>query len=378
MPNSRRRDTVEIQSVETGGIFDNFTSFSLSMDVSSPWEANFELGNAGTWVDIERFIVPGSGYRVTINGRPFLTGRVEMTDVPLDASGGSVVRLTIRSKMADAYYAAANTKIKVKNTTLKDFLVELYRDLGYTENDFIGLPATSRDLLTGRSSAGKGNFKNAKIEKSNIKDAKVTAGETIYDAADRHLRRFGLIHWDSPDGKIVVGAPNDEQNPLYNFRYRRVSGSNLNNVIGITRTIDYSGIPSFIYVYGSGQTIDGARKSVVGKKVDGDLVSAGFYRPVILEAKSIRTNALAERAVNREYSARAKQKDNQNIEIDGLSFWDGFNSIPFCVDTVCTVDSDVLGGQLGRYYIHRVTLSRDARQGDRCNLTALKTGIWRL
>ena len=375
---NRKHDTVQIQSVDTGGVFDNFTSFSLTMDLSSPWEANFELGNAGTWSEIERFIVPGSQYRVTINGNQFLTGRVEMTDVPLDAAGGSVVRLTIRSRIADAYFAAANTRIKVKNTTLKDFLVELYRDLGYTEDDFVGLPATARDLLTGRSSVGKGNFQDSQIERSKVADAKVSSGETIFDAADRHLRRFGLMHWDSPDGKIVIGAPNDEQDPVYNFRYRKNSGTNLNNVIGITRTIDYSNVPSFIYVYGSGRTVNGARKSVVGKKVDGDLVSAGFYRPVILEAKSIRTNALAERAVNREYSARAKSKDNQNIEIDGLSFWNGFISIPFCVDTVCSIDSDVLGGQLGRYYIHRVTLTRDARSGDKTNITAIKSGIWRL
>lgn len=373
----RRVDSVEIQSVETGGKFDNFTSFSLTMDMSGPSEASFELGNSGTWADIERFILPGSEYKVTVNGRPFLTGRVEMDDIPLDARGGSVVRLTVRTRMADAFYASANTKIKVKDTTLKRFLVNLYEPLGYSESDFIGLPATARDLLTGRSSAGKGNFQNAQIEKAKVQDAKISSGETIYDAADRHLRRFGLMHWDSPDGKIVIGAPNDEQDPLYNFAYGRTTNG-LNNVLGITRTIDYSAIPSFIYLYGSGRTIDGTRKPVVGKKVDDDLVKAGFYRPTILEAKSIRTNALAERAVNREYSARAKQKDNHSIELDGLSFWDGFRSIPFSIDTVCTINSDVLGGQLGRYYVHRVTLSRDARQGDRTNITALKSGIWRL
>ena len=374
----RRTDIVQIQSVDTGGTFDNFTSFSLTMDMSGPSEASFELGNSGTWADIENFILPGSEYRVTVNGRPFLTGRVEMDDIPLDARGGSVVRMTVRTRMADAFYAAANTKISVKNITLKNFLIKLYEPLGYTADDFIGLPATARDLLTGRSSVGKGNFQQAPIERSKIQDAKISAGETIYDAADRHLRRFGLMHWDSPDGKIVIGAPNDEQEPLYNFSYGRTTNGSLNNVIGMTRTIDYSAIPSFIYVYGSGRTIDGTRKPVVGKKVDSDLVDAGFYRPVIIEAKSIRSNALAERAVNREYSARAKQKDNHAVELDGLSFWNGSQSIPFSTDTVCTVTSDVMGGQLGRYYIHRVTLSRDARQGDRTNITALKTGIWRL
>ncbi len=378
---ARLPDQLKIEAVGAGGgkgVLDNFTSFMITHDLTSPSEAALELGDDGSWASLEQYIAPGTEYRVFLNDRLSLSGRVEVDDIPLDAEGGAVVRFTVRTKIADAMYASARQKIRVKNTSIKDFLLELYDPLGYAESDFVFDPATSRDLMTGKDTANKGRPTRVDLEPIKLDAARVNPPETIYAAADRHLRRHGLLHWDTPDGKIVVSAPNDSQDPIYYLRMMRGERGRENNILGATRTKDYSGIPSVVGVFGVGGKSNFAKSKVSALAKDDDVIAAGFHRPVSIIAEAIKTNALAERAAAREMSARSKRKDAWELEIDGLSWWSGTENVPWGIDTVCNVETDLAGGALGAYYIHRVVQRRDADSGDVTNLSVLRRGIWRL
>ena len=70
------------------GVIENFTSMEITQDITMPAEAAFELGNDGSWDEIEDQVGPGAEYKVMINDRPVVTGRVEANDVPLDTSAG--------------------------------------------------------------------------------------------------------------------------------------------------------------------------------------------------------------------------------------------------------------------------------------------------
>lgn len=375
----RLKDRVKIERIGgTGGgaIFENFTSFELVNDLTAPSEASFEVGNDGTWDAISSYVAPGTRYRIALNDQPRLTGRVEMNDIPLDASNGSVVRFVVRTKLADAFYASADPSVKVKKTSVKDFLIALYAPLGYTEADFEFNPHVARDLMTGKNTAGKGDPYEVKLEPMKIEEARVQVTESIYAAADRHLRRHGLMHWDSPDGKIAVGYPNDTQEPQYFLRMMRGVKGRENNVLGATRTNDFSDIPSRIAVHGgSGGK---PRKKIKSIVVDSDVTAAGFYRPVVVPREELRIQSLVDSAAARELSARSKRKDCFELEIDGLSWWNGYCTTPWAVDAVCNIESDVAGGPLGRYYIHRVVNRRDANNGDTSNISVLRSGIWRI
>lgn len=378
---SRLPDKLRIEVEEsTGGSasFDNFTTFSVTNDITSPSEAAFETGDDGTWEAIQDKVKPGTLYKVFINDKKFLTGRVEYNDIPIDPNSGAEVRYTIRTKLADASYAAADPKVRVVKTTIRDFIYELYAPLGYTSSDFIFMAHAARDLITGKDTSGQDDPLEVDLEKMKEDQARIAPPETIFQAADRHLRRFGLMHWDSPDGKIVIGAPNDKQDPIYHLRANRGTQGAQNNIIRATRTMDWSGIPSVIGVFGKA----GKRGSVytrIGKTTfDSDVYNAGFYRPVMILAEGLRSEVLAEHAVARELSARSRNKDAWQIEIDGLSYWDGQQSINWGPDTVAAIESNVAGLSGGAYYIHRTVLSRDASSGDKANLTMLARGIWRL
>lgn len=393
---SRKPDVLRVEA-EGVGTFERFTSFAIAFDLTQPSEANFELGDDGSWNDLERFIAHGTIYRVFINGALSLTGRVEVQDVPTDLDG-SVVRFSVRTKLADAAFASADPKTRVQGVTLKEFLLALYKPLGFTEKDFVFDPNTARNLMTGTnrtSSKPPTDFTATRQEQ-----AKVKPPETIFQAADRHLRRFGLMHWDSPDGKIVVGQPDDTTDPLYYFRMLQGRNGRENNLLSANRIRDWSEIPSGVTVFGSsfgasnqvltasdvafGAQAKTSTPSVYSMKpiksyiIDNDLKSAGFYRPVLIVSEGLRSAAMADRAVKRELTNRSKKKQVWDLTTDGLSYWDGNRSIPFGVDTVCDIVTTVAGGPAGAHLIHRVELTRNPGEGDKAHIMALQKGLWSL
>jgi len=374
----RPQDNIRVEAVGIGELAAPFTSITVINDLMSPSEAAFELGNDGTFAAIEDQVAHGTEYKIWVNNKLRLTGRVEAQDIPMDAMGGSVVRFTVRTKLADAMFASAPEGLRVKDTSIKDFILKLYEPLGYAESDFVFDQYVSRDLLTGRSTGGQGTPVGVDLEPIAVADAKVQPPETIYDAADRHLRRHGFIHWDSPDGKIVVGGINDTQEAIYKLLCNRSTTNVANNVLALTRVRDWSDIPSRTAVFGVGAGRGTSRARVGYQTIDQDVIDAGFHRPVNIIAEGIRKSGLAKQAALREQSARSKQKDAWQVQLDQWSYWDGYTNVPWGVDCVIEVESDLAGGPLGKYYVHRVMLNRTPSDGDTSNISILAAGIWRL
>lgn len=375
---SRPLDDLRVEA-DGVGAFDRFTTFSVTNDMTAPSEAALECGDDRTFKALEDFISLGRKYSVFLNNRQMLTGRVEVNDIPNDANGGASVRFTVRTKLADAMFATARADAKVHNVSLKEWILALYKPLGYTEADFVFRADVSRDLITGKSTrGGKTNLPDPETIKEDA--AKVQPPEPIFQAVDRHLRRFGLMHWDAPDGRIVVGAPDDEQEPLYRFRLFTGPAAQQNNVLSLGHGINFSDVPSGVVVAGSGaKAAEGfIRAKVIEQAIDADVTNAGFIRPVTILAEQVRSSSLARAAAQRELSARSMRKNTFDTTADGLSHWDGSGLINYAPDTVGEVFSDAVGGSMGAYYLHRTQVSRDPTEGDKAMITMVKKGIWRL
>lgn len=352
--------------------FTGFTSFLATLDMTAPSEVSFELGDDDTYKSINDLIAPGKKYEVTLNGRPVLKGRVEANDAPTDAQSGSVARFTVRTKLADAMFASADAGVSVRNTTLEKFILSLYRPQGFTKSDFDFRASLARDLLTGKGTVdGKPALRLATIK---IEEARVHPPETIYAAADRHLRRFGLLQWDSPDGKIVIGYPEQDQTARYHLQCLRGERGLTNNVVSITPAQDYSQVPSTVVVHGVTKKKN-TTWAISSYATDSDAVAAGLSRPVTIVAEGVLNQQAARNAAARELSARIKSKDTINVEMEGLSFWDDFDIINWGVDTMAQIETNV---RSDTYYVHRVELSRDATKGDVTRLVATRKGLWKL
>lgn len=383
MPAQRPRDTVHIEVIGknsgttvSGGRLDQFTSLQIRNDLTMPSEAMFEIGDDGTYDSMGNLFQPGVEFQVFVNDIPRMKGRAEALNIPFDVNAGGVVQFTVRTKLSDAMYASATPGVRVQDTSIRQFLLDLYGPLGYTESDFSFSQWVERDLLTGQRN-GQGETPKD-LEAIQVDEARIRPPETIYAAADRHLRRHGLMHWDGPAGNIVVGTPNDQQTPIYTFNMFRGEKARSNNCIAASRTLDWSGVPAAVGVFGVGGKRDFTKSRVAAVAENQDVIEAGFYRPVLIVSEGVKTQELATRSAYRELSARNKQKDAFAIEVDGLSYWDGQNIVNYGIDTVAQVNSNVAGGRVGAYYLHAVTMKRDASGGDSTSIDLLQQGVWRL
>ncbi len=370
---TRPRDVVTIEG--DAGSFDAFTSIEITNDLTGPAEASFELGDDGSWRSMEEKIRPGTLFEVRVNGRLRMTGRVQVNDVPVDADAGATVRFVVRTRMSDALYASASPSISVVGATLKDIVLRAYAPLGFKESDFIFKSDVSRDLMTGRSTRGHDSLLN--LDPLRFEQAKVNPPETIYDFVERHLLRFHYTHWDAPDGRIVVGAPNDQQTPLYSFRIVRGASAGQNNLLSAHRTRDISEAPTSITVVTIvGPEIAKTRIASTVRPAVTDVDPQLFHRPVMLMDTSLWSRDQTFAKAMRELLQRSKRLDVWELTTDGWSFWDGASLIPYGIDTVADVDVEVAGGSVGAYLLHRTVLRLDPDSGFTSQLTVLRRGLW--
>jgi prophage tail gpP-like protein len=373
---TRQPDKIEVLTSE--GTLDKFSSLEIRNDIAGPTEASFELGDDGAWSELKSVVTPGSSVIVRLNGKLRLTGRAEVAEVPGDAGSGMAIRLTVRTKMSDARYASADPSVKVKDSSIKDFVLACYAPLGYTESDFAFAPFVARDLMTGEAGGAAPPFELEPIQED---QAKVNPPETIFEAVERHLRRHRATHWDSPDGRIIVGAPDETQAPKYRLQCKRGPASKANNVLRFNRIADWSEVPSEIVVYGQTSGRDITRASVKGVVEFGPVKDVAgktrhFTRKVILADQATKSLQQAEQKARRELSSRIRRYDAWEFTVDGWSYFDGTKQIPWATNTTTDVDVETLGGVQGRYLIHAVSCSLSTAASATTRLTLSGPGVW--
>lgn len=376
---SRKRDIVRIES--DGGRFDAFESLEIVNDIAGISEANFTVGDDGAWPDLRDIVAPGQPFRVYCNEHLRMTGRAEVNEVPGDLGSGIVLNLTCRTKMSDARYSSAATTIKLEGKSLKQVILDAYAVFGLAEGDFVFGEFTDVDIMTGRSAKGKAPFDPDPITPDK---AKVQPPETVYEFVERHLKRYRATHWDGPDGKIMVGRPDDQQAPLYRLMSKRGKASVANNVVGYRKIRDWTEVPATVVVHGrSVSTGDDAPKPFRSTATDTDamnvaLATGHFNRSVLIQDQQSRNAETASRTAQRELSARIRRKDAWEVQVDGWSYWDGTQQIDWAINTVADIDIDAIGGVQGPYLIVRTGLRYDLSGAATTSLTVVAPGVWTL
>jgi prophage tail gpP-like protein len=366
-------DRITVESEQ--GTFDRFNSIEITNEIGAPTQCVMDVGDDNTYAELVNVVSHGRRFRVYLNDRLRMTGRVYIPNTSGSAANGSTTQITIRGTMADAFYASADPKIRVEKATIRDFLLKLYAPYGITERDFVFRADVERDLMTGRGT--RGQAAPADLRRITAKEAKVNPPETVREAAEKHLKRYGLMHWEAPDGKIFVGAPDDQQLPLYRFASKRGWQSHANNLLEWQRIADWSDVPSEVAVHGAlvGEDFDN-RKRVKTTAAWADVQAAGFHRPVLIMDDGSRSASIAQARANRERANRSKRKDCYELTVDGWSYWDGTSAIPYGVNTTCDVDIDAIGSPSGLYYISAVTCTGSPNDGASTRLTLVAPGIF--
>lgn len=364
-----------VVATESGNL-ERFSSLEVVNDLAGQSEATFEIGDDGSWSSLASEIYPGKPYTVWLNDRIRLVGRAEVNNVPT-SDRGMVVRLTVRTRMADARYASADPSIRTKDVSIKNFVLACYAGVGLYESDFCFEAFAARDLMTGKSGKTQAPVD---LEPINAEQAKINPPETIFQAVERHLKRHHAAHWDAPDGRILVDAPDDTQSPLYRLLAKRGAASKANNVLSITRVRDWSEVASTVRVYGQSAGRVDPRKAMGGEAVQAEVdavrASTGdFSRLVLIPTQQVRDKGAAEAQAKRELTARSKRMDAWDVLVDGWSYWSGTEQINWATNTTVDLDCDMLGGTCGRYLIHRVRCTLND-SGCQTQLSLLAPGLW--
>ena len=378
---ARRPDDAVV--VETpSGAFDRFQSLELTTDLLDAAVLSFEVGDDDSAELLERMLAPGREVRVYVNGLLQFTGRAEVNEAPTTADGGATVQVVCRTKMADARYASADPRLSLSGVSIRDFILRLYEPLGYGPGDFVFAPAADRDLVTGKRGGAEDPVD---LEPLKAEQAKVNPPETIFAAAERHLKRHHLMHWDAADGRILVGRPDDGQQPTYRFLCRRGAGSAGNNVLGARRVVDWSEVPSEVWVFGGTGGKDVTRASLRGVSADLDLLAAAastghFARPVLIPAEGAKTQAQVDAQAIRERAARSRRKDAWETDHDAWTWWPGSGAtVPLAINTTADVDVDTATGSArGRYLLARVSRALSAEGAAAARVSLLAPGVLQL
>jgi prophage tail gpP-like protein len=283
-------------------------------------------------------------------------------------------RFCVRTKLTDAVYSAAPVGVQVRNQSIKQFVLAVYKSLGFTEKDFDFRGDVSRDLMTGRST--RGGKTPRPLDPLKEEEAKVQPPEACFAAVERHLRRHGFMHWDGADGRIVVAAPDDGQEPLYALRLQGGADGQYNNCLEATRTQDVSEAPTELGVFGTGAKGGQPRARASAIVTNPQLIAAGFTRRAAIVDEAMRNKELASRRASRELAQRNRGLERITVTVDGIAFRDGLDPLPWAHDTTADVYFEMVGGALGLYYIEDVQMARDAESGDRTRIQLVPKGVW--
>ncbi len=354
--------------------FEDFTTFALHSTMLGPSEASFELGDDTAYSRLSELLGLGARFRVFVNDRLRLTSRVELLETALSADRSMTQSFTVRTRLTDAVFSSAPVGVRVKNLSIKQFILGVYASIGLTEKDFDFRGDLSRDLMTGRTT--RGGKSPRPLDPLKEDEAKVQPPESCFSAVDRHLRRHGLLHWDGPDGRIVVAAPDDEQEPSYVLRTLSGDEGQYNNVLDAQRTQDVSEAPTELGVFGTGAKGGEPRARASAIAQNPKLIAAGFKRRAAIVDEAMRNKEAATRRASREIAQRNRGLERIVCTVDGISYRDGLDPIPWVPDTTADCYFEMLGGALGVYYLEDVQMSRDAERGDASRLTMVQKGVW--
>lgn len=365
-----------IESVSGGArpiVIDRATQYELVRDLTAPSEARFEMGDDGAWEALEAAIAIGARFRVAVDGRPWVTGRLLTRQLPVSDRSGATIQLTVRTRLADAMFTSCDPKITVKGAKLVDVVAAAYATLGLTAADITFLEDARRDTLSGRDDRGQ---RPADVRDLTSEEARVHPPETVHAFVERHLNRFGLTQWDARDGGIIIGAPDDSQREVWHLRMSRQGQEN--NLLSANKAEDFEGVPEKLWVFGMGGGRDVSTARIRASESDSTLtgLDSPLRRTAMVTDQGIKTQAQAEARARREMSARSRAKDAWTL---GLDYWvaPGLYE-PFDVNQTVTVSVARAGLRSATHLIWRVALRGSAEEGHTAELQTVGQGVWRL
>lgn len=369
-------------ATEDGDNFDAITSADVLSSVVRSSEASFEVGDDGSYRDIAELANLGTRFVAFVDETPRLRGRVEVLNSDVNARASSTIRFVVRTAISDLETNEVDLSIRVRDATIQQVIEAAVARKTAEPAPAIPAPRiiyttdVARSIMTGMR--GRGGKTAKTLQPLTEQEAAPHPGETQKAFIDRHLMRHGLLIWDGPDGELVVGEPDDEQEPIYFFRCLLGPQGAHNNCVIMSRTRDAGGAPTHLTIYGHGGGGGKTRSKISAVRTNDELISLGFDRRITLTESAIRTKDMAERTAARQFSERVRKVETVTISAIGHSFEDGGTRAAYAPDTVADLIFETLGGPLGPYYLEQTMARVSPSEGETTQIQLVRAGTWSL
>lgn len=201
------------------------------------------------------------------------------------------------------------------------------------------------------------------VERLRVSEAKPSVGETCWDFIDRHCRRLGVLPWIDARGRLIIGSPDYDQDPMWIIR-RKLNGES--NVLSGGVVEDFGAISSECTVYGRTGGSDAARSPFHARVVN---PNQPFYRPLVISDPSVRTEEQARRRAVRELNRQNESAFVLEYEMAGH----GQGEFIYAIDTVADVLDEAIGIE-GLFYVTGRTFKGSRSMGARTRLRLIPLG----
>ncbi len=216
-----------------------------------------------------------------------------------------------------------------------------------------------------------GGITPSEIERLRVNDARPHIGEKVWEYLARHAQRLGLMMWMTADGKLVIGAPDYGQEPLYRLiRRHRSDPADPNTIIEGGANESLRNRYSHVTVYGHSSGQDEQRTRVREITIDPDWPEAArFDRPRFVRDNGARTAEAAAARGLRELMAGKAESLRLSYVLDGH----GQSGALFAQGTMAFVDDEPLGIRDNFFVIGR-TFRGDRDSGTTTALELIQRG----
>lgn len=298
--------------------------------------------------DETRFNVVGSArtgdaFTVFVNGHPQCTGIIDSREIA-SSRQGRIVSLAGRDLLSQMVDGNADPRIAMAaNMPFDEFCQKAFAHFGMDDVTIFEEYGDLRNLVLGKAvKTKKQGAKRRKKFKDPIDGLRPKDNEGGFQWFVRIAHRLGYHAWAVPGQRgVVVGAPDYEQDPAYEFVSLRSQGlqglGGGNNILDAKARLDITGLPSHVYVRGKSSK-KGEAKSYIGHATN---PKTPVFKPFYVVDDDSSTQAHCD-AYARLILSRAL-KNAQTYEVRLRSLTDPQTGRVYNVDTVAKVKDENCG-----------------------------------
>lgn len=252
MPSVATPDNSAVRVFIGGQVHDDWSAYDVDSDLLIPADA-WHVSLSTRSGMLPAVVTEGAPVEVRVGDDLVMSGRIDEIDEEVTREG---LRFELSGRDGAAVLVDCSSPIFVAQmTSLEDVVAKIVRPLGVTE---VRIDAAAARLK----------------EKVNVEP-----GDTAWDTLTHAAEANGLWPWFEPDGTLVIGGPNYDQEPVATLVLRRNGDGN--NALSIGRRRSVKGRYSEMTVLGQkrGTLLEEGKHALKATERD---TGVSWYRPRVV------------------------------------------------------------------------------------------------